>query len=113
MIKYNYYHRKVHVAYSGGSAAIPVHPTCYINKGGQKFELSNKVFKNFTQNDNYYTVEANRLSPEFPIPIYLSPSEKPTYSAPGGAANVARQLTHFNVHSYLYGFWNKNLKKTC
>ena len=61
--------------------------------------------------DDYYYVTSNRLSPEFPIPIYLSPSEKPTIISPGGAANVAHQLKHFNVHSYLFGFWNKKSKE--
>ena len=45
------------VAYSGGSAIIPVHPVAYINKGNGIFTLSNNVFKGFAQDDNYYTVE--------------------------------------------------------
>ena len=47
------------VAYSGGSAIIPIHPTCYINNGKGDFTLSKEVFKNFNQDgsDNYYTVE--------------------------------------------------------
>jgi hypothetical protein len=63
------------VAYSGGSAAIPVHPTCYINKGGQKFELSNKVFKNFTQNDNYYTVELFDINDDAKLDLFLGSSK--------------------------------------
>lgn len=51
--------------------------------------------------DEYYQVEANRVSPEFPIPVMLSDAESPTYSYPGGAANVALQLRNFNVDSYL------------
>lgn len=57
--------------------------------------------------DEYFYVEANRLSPEFPIPIYVSPSEHPSVVSPGGAANVAKQLHNFNVHPYLFSFKNK------
>ena len=63
------------VAYSGGSAVIPVHPTCYINKGGQKFELSNKIFKNFTQNDNYYTVELFDINDDGKLDLFLGSSK--------------------------------------
>jgi D-beta-D-heptose 7-phosphate kinase/D-beta-D-heptose 1-phosphate adenosyltransferase len=51
--------------------------------------------------DDYFQVEANRVSPEFPIPVMLSENASPTYSYPGGAANVALQLRNFNVDSYL------------
>ena len=51
--------------------------------------------------DEYFQVEANRVSPEFPIPVMLSDNASPTYSYPGGAANVALQLRNFNVDSYL------------
>lgn len=51
--------------------------------------------------DEYFQVEANRVSPEFPIPVMLSGNASPTYSYPGGAANVALQLRNFNVDSYL------------
>lgn len=51
--------------------------------------------------DEYFQVEANRVSPEFPIPVMLSSDSAPTYSYPGGAANVALQLRNFNVDSYL------------
>lgn len=51
--------------------------------------------------DEYFQVEANRVSPEFPIPVMLSDDANPTYSYPGGAANVALQLRNFNVDSYL------------
>jgi bifunctional ADP-heptose synthase (sugar kinase/adenylyltransferase) len=60
--------------------------------------------------DEYFFVEANRLSPEFPIPIYVSPNANPSLVSPGGAANVAKQLVNFNVHSYLFGFRNKQSK---
>tara|TARA_Y100000034_G_scaffold117749_1_gene157574 strand:+ start:21241 stop:22647 length:1407 start_codon:yes stop_codon:yes gene_type:complete len=51
--------------------------------------------------DEYYQVEANRVSPEFPIPVMLSDVPNPTYVYPGGAANVALQLRNFSVDSYL------------
>ena len=50
------------VAYSGGSAVIPIHPTSYINKGNRNFELNKQIFKNLLvdsyplQNYYYYTV---------------------------------------------------------
>ena len=63
------------IAYSGGSAAIPMHPTCYINKGGQTFELNNKVFKNFTQMDNYYTVELFDINNDGKLDLFLGSSK--------------------------------------
>ena len=42
--------------------------------------------------DEDYHVVANRISPEFPIPVMLSETESPTHQYPGGAANVALQL---------------------
>ncbi|MFM6994457.1 MAG: FG-GAP repeat domain-containing protein [Sediminibacterium sp.] len=47
------------IAYSGGSMIIPIHPTCYMNKGGGGFLLSNNIFKGFNLDgsDNYYTVD--------------------------------------------------------
>jgi len=51
--------------------------------------------------DDYYQVEANRISPEFPIAVMKSEDENPTYRYPGGAANVAFQLSNFNVDTYL------------
>ena len=63
------------IAYSGGSAAIPMHPTCYINKGGQTFELNNKVFKNFTGMDNYYTVELFDINNDGKLDLFLGSSK--------------------------------------
>lgn len=49
--------------------------------------------------DEYYDVEVERISPEFPIPVYKSRSIDPTSGLiPGGAANVALQFQHFNVN---------------
>ncbi len=45
-----------------------------------------------TMVDEDYKIEANRISPEFPIPVLLSSEDKPVVQLPGGAANVAFQL---------------------
>ena len=47
--------------------------------------------------DEYYYVNVKKISPEFPIPVMYSDTAAPTYSLPGGAANVAYQFKHFNV----------------
>lgn len=65
------------VAYSGGSAVIPVHPTAYINKGNGKFELSNHLFKGFnTSDDNYYTVELFDINKDGLLDLFLGGSGK-------------------------------------
>ncbi len=56
--------------------------------------------------DEYYYVQVNRLSPEFPIPVWLSPSEDMKYALPGGAANVVYQFRHFNHDVTLVSFIN-------
>lgn len=47
------------VAFSGGSKLVPIHPAAYLNNGNLNFQLSNNLFKNFTNtyDDNYFTVE--------------------------------------------------------
>lgn len=47
--------------------------------------------------DEYYYVNVKKISPEFPIPVMHSDNATPTYSLPGGAANVAYQFKHFNA----------------
>ena len=47
--------------------------------------------------DEYFYVSVKRMSPEFPIPVMLSENIRADYSLPGGAANVAYQLQHFNA----------------
>lgn len=65
------------VAYSGGSAVIPVHPTAYINKGDGEFELSNHLFKGFnTSDDNYYTVELFDINKDGQLDLFLGGSGK-------------------------------------
>lgn len=52
--------------------------------------------------DEYFYVDVNRISPEFPIPVYKSANpERPDDLVPGGAANVAYQFSHFNVKAQL------------
>lgn len=58
--------------------------------------------------DEYYDVEVERISPEFPIPVYKSSSTDPTSGLiPGGAANVAAQFSHFNTSVELVTLLNK------
>lgn len=52
--------------------------------------------------DEYYEVSANRISPEFPIQILDSNSRQPSAATPGGAANVAWQISNFNVDCTLF-----------
>jgi D-beta-D-heptose 7-phosphate kinase/D-beta-D-heptose 1-phosphate adenosyltransferase len=54
--------------------------------------------------DEYYEVDANRVSPEFPIPVMLSECGKPSEAVPGGAGNVHRQFSHFNFEVDLFAF---------
>jgi hypothetical protein len=66
------------VAYSGGSAVIPTHPTCYINKGGGNFLLSNNIFKGFNVDgsDNYYTVDLFDIDGDGWLDLFLGGQEK-------------------------------------
>jgi hypothetical protein len=64
------------VAYSGGSAVIPIHPTSYLNKGNRNFELNKQVFKNFSQgSDNYYTVELFDINKDGNLDLFLGSSK--------------------------------------
>jgi hypothetical protein len=64
------------VAYSGGSAVIPTHPTSYLNKGNRKFELNKQIFKNFnTGSDNYYTVELFDINNDGNLDLFLGSSK--------------------------------------
>lgn len=47
--------------------------------------------------DEYYEVEVKRISPEAPIPVMKSSTDKPVVVAPGGAANVVNQFRFWNV----------------
>lgn len=54
--------------------------------------------------DQYYDVQATRISPEFPIPVMRSSQLSPTESRPGGAANVAYQMKHWDTDHMLYAW---------
>lgn len=60
--------------------------------------------------DEYHEVKVNRISPEFPMPIMLSPHSKKT-RRPGGAANVVHQFKHFNVDPLLFCFYDDKAAK--
>lgn len=61
--------------------------------------------------DEYYEVSADRLSPEFPIPVMLSPDGKPFKVALGGAANVCAQFKNFNFDVELFSLTNERIKE--
>ena len=53
--------------------------------------------------DEYFDIEANRISPEFPIAVMRSAHEEPTVRVPGGAGNAVRQFVNFNVNVEFFG----------
>ena len=59
------------LAYSGGSVVIPVHPVFYQNDGSGNFELKNDIFLNFTDADNYYTVELFDIDNDGYLDLFL------------------------------------------
>jgi len=64
------------IGYSGGSAVIPTHPTCYLNKGNRKFDLNKSIFQNFSPgNDNYYTVELFDVNNDNKLDLFLGSSK--------------------------------------
>ena len=63
--------------------------------------------------DEYYQVKANRVSPEFPIPVLKSEDMKPACLSPGGAANVVMQLRHFNADIRLVAFLDDYARRIC
>lgn len=50
--------------------------------------------------DEYYEVEIDKISPEYPVPIMLC--QNSIISRPGGAANVAFQFKNLNANVNLY-----------
>jgi D-beta-D-heptose 7-phosphate kinase / D-beta-D-heptose 1-phosphate adenosyltransferase len=54
--------------------------------------------------DEYFHVDAHRVSPEFPIPILQSPTALPDIAIPGGAGNLCNQFKHFNTDLKVLGF---------
>ena len=63
--------------------------------------------------DEYYKVNVNRISPEFPIPVMKSSDKNPYKTVCGGAANVANQFKHFPVDTRLVSFLNFYAKEIC
>lgn len=63
--------------------------------------------------DEYYSVKVNRISPEFPMPIMHSEDLTPLAIKPGGTANVAHQLKHFNCLTQLISLTDPSLEKVC
>lgn len=61
--------------------------------------------------DKYYNVNANKVSPEFPIPILHSSTKGPDFVCPGGAANVCAQLRNFNFDVSLFSLTNETIKE--
>lgn len=53
--------------------------------------------------DEYFNVRVKKISPEFPIPVMQSDTDK-SEDFPGGAANVAYQLKNFNAKVNLVSF---------
>jgi D-beta-D-heptose 7-phosphate kinase / D-beta-D-heptose 1-phosphate adenosyltransferase len=58
--------------------------------------------------DKYYYGKVNRISPEAPIPIVKVTGNK---FSPGGAANVAKNITHLKATAYLVGITGKDENK--
>lgn len=53
--------------------------------------------------DEYFDVNAEKVSPEFPIPILQFENSSPNYTLPGGAANVCYQFLHLNQNVNCFG----------
>lgn len=60
--------------------------------------------------DEYYEVKADKVSPEFPIPVLRSTTGEPTGVVLGGAANVCAQFEHFNFDVSLFALTNERVK---
>lgn len=63
--------------------------------------------------DEYYQVEVDRISPEFPIPIHCSSTDKPHKVLCGGAANVAMQFRNFNIKTNLISLVSPETQDIC
>lgn len=59
--------------------------------------------------DEYYDVVANRVSPEFPIPVLRSTEGLPQKVVLGGAANVCNQFSNFNFDVSLFAIINETI----
>jgi len=63
--------------------------------------------------DEYFDVQVERISPEFPIPVHYSSTESPNKKLCGGAANVAFQFKNFNIDVNLISIINSEAKNIC
>lgn len=54
--------------------------------------------------DEYFFVKSDRISPEFPIPIFNLENFYPYKSLPGGASNVCYQFVNFDIEKHYFGF---------
>lgn len=59
--------------------------------------------------DEYYYVNAEKVSPEFPIPILQSESSCPDKILPGGAANVCYQFLNFRNNIYYFSLVDRDV----
>ena len=61
--------------------------------------------------DHYHNLDINRISPEFPFPVWSSSDMEPTVLQPGGAANLTYQFKHIEKESVkLVGIVDKKTK---
>lgn len=60
--------------------------------------------------DEYYEVGADRVSPEFPIPVMLSDPGNAPEVVPGGAGNVCAQFSHFNFEVDLFSIVDQRFR---
>ena len=58
--------------------------------------------------DEYYYVDANRVSPEFPVPVLLSKSDVPNVVVPAGSGNVCMQFKYWNIDLQLFSLLDIN-----
>lgn len=56
--------------------------------------------------DQYFFVKADRVSPEFPIPVLTQSRSTPLNEIPGGAGNVCMQFKPWNVNLNFFGLLN-------
>lgn len=63
-----------------------------------------------TMVDDYKYGQVTRVSPEFPVQVLTSQSER-VEQVPGGAGNVCCQMTHFNAEVHLLGFLDKPARR--
>ena len=59
--------------------------------------------------DRYILGEVDRISPEAPVPVLRHARR---YERPGGAANVAMNLSGLGCETFLAGFWGADVEQT-